>query len=76
MKMQLMLMRDGPWNIVTGVDKNPKAQEGVDKVHFWEDRNEHAVALIGLSLADSLIYHLDLKEFSKRGMGKNGKSIW
>lgn len=59
-RVELLLTRDGVWNIVKGTDEKPEGSDTSPKVKAWNDRNDHALAHIGLGLADNPIHHLDL----------------
>lgn len=67
-KIRLLLMRDGVWNIVKGTDEKPEGAATALDVKAWNDRNDKALAHIGLGLADNLIHHLDLD--------KTAKEVW
>lgn len=49
-KMTLLLMREGVWDIVL-----EDVSEGSRDAQ-WRQENERAIALIGLNLADSLVF--------------------
>jgi len=64
-KLQLLLMREGMWGTVSGDDEDPGSSNG-EKYKQWRQRNDRAIALIGLSLADSLVHHIDFKSTAKQ----------
>lgn len=67
-KARLLLMKEGVWNVVKGIEKEPTLDQGAEKQRIWQDKNDKATALIGLGLADSLIHHVDFD--------KTAKEVW
>lgn len=57
MKLRLLLMREGIWNITNGKEPKPKSDDA--RISWWENQNDKAMAIIGLALADNLIHHVD-----------------
>lgn len=53
-KLRLALMREGAWNVVNG--KLKKLDSDDTKIQQWENLNDKALSLLGLSLDDEVIY--------------------
>ena len=56
-KIRLVLMQYNVWKIVKGIEPRPQGEEGLST---WNDKNDRALAIIGLGLADNYIHHLNL----------------
>lgn len=58
-KIRLLLMREGSWNVVKGTEPRLRGEEATAAVTAWDDKNDKALAYIGLGLHDNHIHHLD-----------------
>lgn len=58
-KMQLLLIRDNIWELVSGEDEIPSSNQPEHKA--WKQCNHKGISIIGLGLADTWIHHVDFK---------------
>lgn len=60
-KIQLVLMQYNVWCLVKGSEPKPEGIETSPAVILWSDKNDRALAIIGIGLGDNYIHHLDLE---------------
>jgi hypothetical protein len=61
-KIQMQLMNKNLWGIVKGTEAEPT---NPNKLIKWQSKDDKEKAIIGLSLSNSELHHVDLDESSK-----------
>jgi hypothetical protein len=61
-KIQMQLMNKSLWRIFKGTEATPADRNNLIE---WESRDDKAKAIIGLTLSDSELHHIDLDKSSK-----------
>jgi len=61
MKVKLMLMQYNVWCLMKGREPKPEGNDTTPAVIAWNDKNDRALAIIGLGLGDDYIHHLNLE---------------
>lgn len=54
-------MQHNVWRLVKGREPKPEGSENTPAVISWIDKNDWALAIIGLVLGDDYMHHLDLE---------------
>ena len=71
---QLVIMHYKVWRLVKGNEPKPESIETSPQVIAWNDKNYHALAIVGLGLGDNYIHHL--KPQIKYGKNKSLNLTW
>ena len=60
-KIQLILMQYNVWRLIKGCEPKPEGSDLSPLVITWSDKNDRALAIIGLGLGNNYIHHLNLE---------------